>query len=72
MTCLNIIDSFTYIFFQYRRNVMQFYSTDKAIMDKLLALDTDKRSLKAKEGKPPYTYNSGSKGKVRLFLDRFE
>jgi hypothetical protein len=61
-----------YIFFQYRRNIMQFYSTDKAIMDKLLALDTDKRSLKAKEGKPPYTYNSGSKGKVRLFLDRFE
>lgn len=61
-----------YIFFQYRRNIMQFYTTDKAIMDKLLVLDTDKRSLEAKDGLPPYTYNAGSKGKVRLFLDRFE
>ena len=51
---------------------MQFYCTDKDVMSKLLETDTDKRSLKAEEGKPPYVYNAASKGKVNLFLQRFE
>lgn len=61
-----------YIFFQYKRNIMQFYTTDKELMQKLLDKNVDDRSLKAKDGLPPYTYNAASKGKVRLFLDRFE
>ena len=66
------LDGSDYIFFQYKRNIMQFYTTDKELMAKLLEKDTDDRSLKAKDGLPPYTYNAASKGKVRLFLDRFE
>jgi hypothetical protein len=61
-----------YFFFQYKRNVMQFYTTDKEIMTKLLEKDSKDRSLKAKDGEPPYVYNAASKGKVRLFLQRFE
>ncbi len=61
-----------YYYFQYKRNVMQFYCTDKEVMAKLLETETDKRSLKAEDGKPPYVYNAASKGKVRLFLQRFE
>jgi hypothetical protein len=61
-----------YFYFQYKRNVMQFYTTDKEIMTSLLEKDTDDRSLKAKDGLPPYVYNAASKGKVRLFLQRFE
>ena len=66
------LDRGDYIYFQYKRNVLQFYTTDKALMAKLLEKDTDARSLAAKDGLPPYTYNAASKGKVRLFLDRFE
>ena len=59
-----------YYFFQYKRNIMQFYCTEKEIMTKLL--EDDDRSLKAEDGKPPYVYNAASRGKVRLFLQRFE
>lgn len=61
-----------YYFFQYKRNVLQFYTTQKEVMAKVLETDTDKRSLKAEDGKPPYVYNAASKGKVNLFLQRFE
>ena len=66
------VSSSEYYYFQYKRNIMQFYCTDKDIMTKLLEDDGDKRSLKAEEGKPQYVYNAASKGKVRLFLQRFE
>ena len=59
-----------YYCFQYKRNIMQFYCTEKEVMTKLL--EDDDRSLKAEDGKPPYVFNAASKGKVRLFLQRFD
>lgn len=59
-------------FFQYRRNLMQFYSSDQAMMDLVLQVESDKRSLDAENGLPRYNYNNTTKGKLRLFLQRFE
>jgi len=59
-------------FFQYKRNLMQFYTSDKEMMLKFMEIDSKKRSLPAKDGLPAYNYNASTKGKVNLFLNRFE
>ena len=59
-------------YFQFKRNVMSFYTSDKPTMLILQETDSDDRSVKAKDGKPPFTYNQASKGKMRLFLSKFE
>lgn len=59
-------------YFQYKRNVLSFYTDDKPTMLILQETDSDDRSVKAKDGKPPFTYNQASKGKMRLFLSKFE
>jgi hypothetical protein len=69
---IEIEGSSDYVFFQYKRNIMTFYTTDKALMEKLQAIDPKKRGLEAKDGKPPYTFMAGTRGKVSLFLDRFQ
>jgi hypothetical protein len=59
-------------FFQYKRNLMQFYTSDKEMMAKLMEIDAKKRGLPAQDGQPAYNYNASTKGKVNLFLNRFE
>jgi hypothetical protein len=68
---LNVPGGETY-FFQYKRNLMQFYTSDKELMTKMLEIDPKKRTLDAKDGKPMYNYNASTKGKLNLFLNRFE
>jgi hypothetical protein len=56
-------------YFFYKRNVLRFYSTEKSYVDAILATDSKKRSLPAKDGKPYYTYLTTSRGNMKRFLD---
>ncbi len=59
-------------YFFYKRNVLRFYSTEKSYMDAILATDTKKRSLPAKDGEPYYTYVTTTRGNMKRFLDGLE
>ena len=59
-------------YFFYKRNVLRFYSTEKSYMDAILATDTKKRSLPAKDGLPYYTYVTTTRGNMKRFLDGLE
>ena len=59
-------------YFFYKRNVLRFYSTEKSHMDAILATDTKKRSLPAKDGEPYYTYVTTTRGNMKRFLDGLE
>ncbi|GGH71790.1 hypothetical protein [Phaeocystidibacter marisrubri] len=61
-----------YFFFQYRRNIMQFYSTNEEITAMVLLVEADERALEAEGGKPRYAYNQTSRGRVSLFLRRHD
>jgi hypothetical protein len=56
-------------YFFYNRNVLRFYSTQKSYVDAVLATDSKKRSLPAKDGKPYYTYLTTSRRNMKRFLD---
>ena len=66
------LDGGDYYYFQYKRNMLQFYTNNKEIMTAFREIDPDKRSLKAKDGMLPYKYNPSTKGKANLFLSKFE
>jgi hypothetical protein len=66
------MDGGEYYFIQYKRNQLQFYTSNKELMTTFREVDPKKRSLPAKDGKPPYRYNPGTKGKATLFLNKFE
>jgi len=59
-------------YFFFKRNVLRFYSTEKSYMDAILATDTKKRSLPAKDGLPYYTYVTTTRGNMKRFLDGLE
>ena len=66
------LDGGEYYYFQYKRNQLQFYTNNKEIMTAFREIDPKKRSLSAKDGMPAYKYNPSTKGKVNLFLSKFE
>ena len=66
------LDEGDYYYIQYKRNQLQFYTNDKDLMMTFREIDPKKRSLSAKDGKLPYKYNPGTKGKANLFLNKFE
>ena len=74
MKCTSIfeLDGGEYFYFQYKRNQLQFYTNNKEIMTAFREIDPKKRSLSAKDGMPAYKYNPSTKGKVNLFLSKFE
>ena len=61
-----------YYYFEYKRNVLQFYSSDKAIMEIMQGLEMKDRSLDRDGKLPPFTFNQSSRGKVNRFLSKFE
>jgi hypothetical protein len=66
------IDSKTNYYYQYRRNLMQFYSSDKDVLRILTEADPKKRSVSAKDGDPPFIINQTTRGRVNRFLTRTE
>ena len=66
------LDGGDYYYFQYKRNMLQFYTNNNEIMDAFREIDPKKRGLKAQDGQPAYRYNPSTKGKVNLFLSKFE
>lgn len=56
-------------FFYYRKNVLRFYSTEKAYMDLILETDPKKRIYPAKDGVPYYSYRTTTRGNLKRFLD---
>ena len=57
-------------YFQYKRNVLSFYTDNKEIMT--ILQETEERSKEGGDGVPNFTFNQASKGKMRLFLSKFE
>jgi hypothetical protein len=66
------IDNKTNYYYQYRRNLMQFYSSDKEALRILTETDPKKRSIAGKDGEPPFVINQTTKGRVNRFLTRME
>ena len=66
------LDDGDYYYIQYKRNQLQFYTSNNDLMTTFREIDPKKRGLPAKDGKLPYKYNPGSKGKANLFLNKFE
>ena len=63
------IDSDIEHFIYFKRNVLRYYSTESSYMNKILSLDSKKRSISPKDGKPFYTFTTTSKGNMLRFLD---
>lgn len=66
------VDNSTFFYFEYKRNMMQFYCGDDALMDLIKAEDIDKRRKEQKGGGVPYTYTISTKAKMNRFLNRLE
>ena len=49
------IDSDIEHFIYFKRNVLRYYSTESSYINKILSLDSKKRSISPKDGKPFYT-----------------
>lgn len=58
-------------FFQYRRNLMEFYSPRQELMDMITNTKPDARR-KEEKGKQPYSYTTSTRGKLNRFLNRME
>lgn len=58
-------------FFQYRKNLMEFYSPRQELMDMITSTKPDARR-KEEKGKQPYSYTVGTRGKMNRFLNRME
>ena len=58
-------------FFQYRRNVMEFYSPNQELMSLIMETKPQARR-KEEKGKPPYTYGVSTRGKMNRFVNRMD
>ncbi|MFN3951584.1 MAG: hypothetical protein ACK4KT_04160 [Thermaurantimonas sp.] len=58
-------------FFQYRKNLMEFYSPRQELMDMITSTKPDARR-KEEKGKAPYSYAASSRGKMNRFINRME
>ncbi|MCH8555654.1 MAG: hypothetical protein LAT76_10875, partial [Schleiferiaceae bacterium] len=57
------VDSRNNYYFQYRKNLMQFYSADKEAMRVLIEMDPKKRTVEGKNGEPNFIFNQTTKGR---------
>lgn len=65
-------DSNNWYYFNYRNNIMQFYSSyNTEINNKVVELDASKRTVEGKNGVPTYQFTLGTKRRVELFLESF-
>ena len=58
-------------FFQYRKNLMEFYSPRQELMDMITSTKPNVRR-KEEKGKAPYSYTVGTRGKMNRFVNRLE
>jgi hypothetical protein len=65
------IDRSTYVYIEYKRNIMGVYSSDEALMNIIKGLDLDARRNE-EDGKPPFTYTISTRGKMNRFIRRFD
>jgi hypothetical protein len=65
-------DANNWYYFNYRNNIMQFYSShNEEINNKVLELDAKRRTVEGGNGLPPYQFTVGSKRRVEQFLEQF-
>lgn len=65
-------DSNNWYYFNYRNNIMQFYSSyNTEINNKVVELDGKRRTVEGKEGVPTYQFSIGTKRRVEQFLEQF-
>ncbi len=60
-----------FYYFEYKRNILNVYSSDEVLMDIIKNKDINNRRNQEK-GKPTFTYTMGTKSKMRHFLNRVE
>lgn len=65
------IDRSTFIYIEYKRNMMGIYSSDEKLMTLLKEMDLDARRNE-ESGKPPFTFTISTKGKMNRFIRRFD
>ncbi len=65
------IDRTTFIYIEYKRNIMGIYSSDEQLMTLIKEMDLDDRRNEER-GKPPFTYTISTKGKMNRFVRRFD
>ena len=66
------LDNKTFYFFEYRRNMMSFYSSDDELMAIIRDTDPNKRKQSGEKGQQPYTYTISTRGKMNRFLNRMD
>ncbi len=71
MTILMMLDDQTYWFFQYARNYLYVYSSNKEFNTMISDLKDDKRQFPGKKGAPDYQFILTNKRKVDDFRERF-
>lgn len=71
MNVLLMLDDQTYWYFQYARNYLYAYSSDKQFNEMIGEEKDDKRKLEAKKDEPAYQFILTNKRKVEDFRDRF-
>jgi hypothetical protein len=65
-------DANNWYYFNYRNNIMQFYSSHNTeINNKILELDAKRRTVEGGNGIPPYQFTLGTKRRVEQFLEQF-
>jgi hypothetical protein len=65
------IDRSTFIYIEYKRNMMGIYSSDEQLMTILKELDLKARRNEER-GRPPFTFTISTKGKMNRFIRRFD
>lgn len=66
------LDNRTFYYFEYRRNLMSFYSSNDELMAIIRETNPDKRKKSGGSGQQPYTYTISTRGKMNRFLNRLE
>lgn len=66
------LDNRTFYYFEYRRNLMSFYSSNDDLMAIIRETKPDKRKKSGGKGQQPYTYTISTRGKMNRFLNRLD
>lgn len=65
------VDPNTFFYFEYKRNQITLYSSEENVMTKLKEIEIKDRRNEV-QGKPPFLYGIGTKGRMNRFLNRIE
>ncbi len=66
------LDNRTFYYFEYRRNLMSFYSSNDELMAIIRETKPDSRKKSGGKGQQPYTYTISTRGKMNRFLNRLD